>query len=239
MKYSELLHHLHLSTLAAGEDYWHAYTLASPDFPCGPLVTHPHSTSRFALVDGVPFGTVVRPTFYFGTTVRSALWETLLRGVRPDPVTNVVTLRPGQLANRGLAKLRLKADKHILRVDHPHRRHVVDIDTDLDQVWHRLTTMDNYAATHHAASLVDQQCHHAGFGLPGFMWASRQVQTDLVGVLYQPPFDQADWEVVSTTPMDSPQGLALIAQALAEAGMVLAGDVGSDVPGYAPSKGER
>ena len=55
---------------------------------------------------------------------------------------------------------------------------------------------------------------------------SRQLQGDRVGVLYPPVFDPADWEVTEVIRLDTPEGRALIARALAAGGYTVARSLG-------------
>jgi len=189
----------------------------------GPLATHPRSTNRFALVAGVPPGVIVRPTIYIAESIAAALWEVVLRDVAPNAAGEVI-LPPGILSGRSVARLTLKdgVDASILRLDHPLRRFLVQANTAEDARWHSHCTSYVYGPTHRAAADLDARARTAGQLLPGLMWASRQLQTKLVGVLYRGPFDPADWMADEEVSLETPAGRNLVAEALRDAGMRLA-----------------
>lgn len=209
MTAADALHRIAFRTLAAGV-YWHVYGV---DY--GALVAHPASTSRLALVDGFPPGVIVRSTFYIGWTPDVALWEGILRNVRS--MDGAVSLLPAWTAARGLARIRLQRDLTVIALDHPARRDVIDYGSPEDARWHRHLTTDTYKRTHLAAAAVDAQCRAAGCVLPGFRWHSRQLQADLVAVLYD--FAPEDWVVEEKFELDSIAGRQAIAAALARANM--------------------
>ena len=218
MAVSDRLHHLQFTDLIERE-YWHIF---HQDF--GPLVPHPASLARLALVHDRPPGTVVRAAFFLAWTAAGAIWETGLRGIPGDETE--VELDPGWLATHYLARLRLMRRLPIIALDHPLRRMIIDIDSPEDQRWHGHLTTHRYRRTHFAAAAVDAQCREAGQILPGFQWYSRQLQGDRVGVLYPPVFDPADWEVTEVIRLDTPEGRALIARALAAGGYTVARSLG-------------
>ena len=127
-----------------------------------------------------------------------------------------------------MATIRLKHDIDIVRMDKPHRRHSVTVDSTLDKYWDRWLTTSEYLATHHAARRADRQFSEAGLVLPGFQWCSRQLQTGLVCVLYGEELDDA-WELVDDIALQSESGIEAIRVALEAGGMKLVGDpTGSD-----------
>ena len=223
MAVADTLHHVVFDEVAPN-DYWHVYHL---DY--GPLATQPSSEARLALVAGRPATVIVRPTFFFAWTPEAALWETALRDVAPDAAGGV-SLLPGYAATHGLARLRLVRSRPIVAMDHPARRKVIDYNSPEDQRWHGHLTTDRYRRTHFAAAAVDAQCTAAGQVLGGFRWPSRQLQRELVAVLYGDLSDR-DWIVQETIELDSAEGQAMIAAALQQANMVLVPDLRSVVAG--------
>lgn len=232
--FDPVLPRLYTSVLPANSEWWHCYTMRSPHFPCGPLKTYA-AAYRFALVQDVPMGTVARDSYYIGETARAALFETILRGNPPD-ADGSVRLRPGQLKDRGLVKLRLKENLPVIRLDRPTRARLGVLEgTSLDQDLDRMTRMKDYLATQEFAGLLDAQCRADltfGMPLPGLMWASRQVNTDLVAVLFTPPNREDRWEEQAIIELDTPPGLALLDEALRAGAMRLAAD-----PRVAPPPG--
>lgn len=216
MAVADTLHHLLFDVVPAG-DYWHVYDLAY-----GPLATHPCCQARLALVAGRPDTVIVRPTFYIAWTPDAALWETALRDVAPDAAGGV-SLLPGYAAGHGLARLSLRHPLPIVAMDHPARRKVIDYNSPEDQRWHGHLTTDRYRRTHFAAATVDAQCRASGELLPGFRWHSRQLQRDLVGVLYGALSDH--WSVAETIELAAPRGQAMLTAALGRAQMVLVPDL--------------
>lgn len=214
----DTLHRIAFRLLAAGV-YWHVYGL---DY--GALSPNPASTSRFALVDGRPPSVKVRPTFYIGWTPDVALWESILRHVMP--LDGAVSLLPAWTQGRGLARIRLKRDLEVIALDHPARREVIDYGSPEDQRWHGHLTTDVYRRTHFAAAALDAQCRAAGRPLPGVRWHSRQLQADLVAVLYSPTFDPNDWVVEEKFELDSDIGKRAIIAALGRANMHLCSELG-------------
>lgn len=221
MAVADTLHHVAFDEVPAG-DYWHVYDLAY-----GPLATHPCCQARLALVAGRPATVIVRPTFYIAWTPDAALWETALRDVAPDAAGGV-SLLPGYAATHGLARLSLNRPLPIVAMDHPARRKIIDYGSPEDQRWHGHLTTDRYRRTHAAAAAVDGQCRAAGHVLPGFRWHSRQLQSDLVGVLYGDVSD-GDWAVSETIELATPRGQAMLVEALGRAQMVLVPDLRSVV----------
>ncbi len=211
MTAADALHRIAFRTLAAGV-YWHVYGVEY-----GALMAHPASRSRLALVDGFPPGVIVRPTFYIGWTPDVALWEGILRNVRP--MDGAVSLLSAWTAGRGLARIRLQRDLQVIALDHPARRDVIDYDSPEDERWHGHLTTHHYKRTHLAAAALDAQCRAAGCVLPGIRWHSRQLQADLIAVLYSPTFASADWVVEEKFELDSVAGRQAIAAALARANM--------------------
>jgi hypothetical protein len=63
--------------------------------------------------------------------------------------------------------------------------------------------------------------------LPGFRWHSRQLQADLVAVMFEPTFDPRDWEVEQALVLDSDEGQAALGTALARANFALRAGLGS------------
>lgn len=218
---SDVLENLHLCTLQAGI-YYHVYETA-----WGWRATHPCSKSRLALVKGRPEGTVVRNAYYIAHSANAAIWEVVLRDVAPGQGGGV-WVQPGQMLYRHLATIRLKRDIDIVRMDKPYRRFSVMVDSALDKKWDRWLTTTEYRATHHASSRADRQFSEAGLALPGFQWCSRQLQTELVCVLYGEELDDA-WELVDDISLQSEPGIEAIRLALEAGGMQLVGDpTGSD-----------
>ena len=218
---SDVLEKLSPSKLQAGI-YYHVYEAA-----WGWRATHPYSKARLALVEGRPDGTVVRNAYYLANSANAAIWEVVLRDAAPDPWGGV-WVQPGQIMNRRLATIRLKRDIDIVRMDKPHRRHSVTVDSTLDKNWDRWLTTTEYVATHHAASRADRQFSEGSLVLPGFQWCSRQLQTGLVCVLYGEELDDA-WELVDDIALQSESGIEAIRVALEAGGMKLVGDpTGSD-----------
>jgi len=224
----DALHMIKFRTLKAGV-YWHVYSVGY-----GALTAHPASTSRLALVAGFPRSVIVRPTFYIGWTPDVALWEGILRNVRL--MDGAVSLLPAWTAGRGLARIRLTKDLQIIAMDHPARREVINYNSSEDQRWHRHLTTDVYTRTHFAAAAVDSQCRAADCLLPGFRWHSRQLQADLVAVLYSPTFDPDDWVVEEKFELDSVAGKQAIIAALGRANVRLCGDLSAT--GGVPPAGE-
>ena len=224
---------LFLAELEADSEWWHCYELKSPLYDAGPLSTNPGSKNRFALVNGVPPGTLARPSYYISQTERSALFETILRHNNPDP-NGDVRLRPDQLANRGLVQLRLKTPMPVIMLHRPMRDRLgITPDDPLDATIDLLTRTSVYAATHEFAGSLDAQCRAdptVSSGLPALMWTSRQINTDLVAVLFTPPNDDDVWEVGPTIVLDTDAGRDRINAALAAGRMQLAGDLDFTLP---------
>lgn len=224
--YKPLLPILYISELEVGSEWWHCYTLSSPDYDCGPLVTYA-ADYRFALVNDVPLGTVARHSYYIGASERSALFETVLRTCPIDRY-GFVHLRPGQLANRGLVKLRLKQKMPVIKLYSPARHRLgIAKGSALDKELDHLTRTTNYLATNDYAGHLDAQCRNdptAQFPLPGVMWSSRQIETDLVAVMFTPPNDKTKWDIIEETELDTAEGRAKVNAALAAGDMQLAAD---------------
>jgi hypothetical protein len=218
---ADSLHRLVYSQLDPGI-YWHVFGLEY-----GPLASHPRSTSRFALVRNQPSGVIVRSAFYFAWSREAALWETALRDAQA--INGVVSVHPDWTKGRGLARLRLMRPLPIIALDHPARRAVIDVDSVEDQRWHGHLTTNRYRRTYRASAAVDLQCRAADptLPLPGFRWHSRQLQADLVAVMFEPTFDPRDWEVEQALVLDSDEGQAALGAALARANFALRAGLGS------------
>ncbi|MBT2118909.1 hypothetical protein KK141_11200 [Dyella sp. LX-66] len=198
-------------TLPAGE-VWHTYRTIY-----GPLSANPWCDTRFALA-GAPGEPNRRPAFYCASGSTGAIWEVVLRNVRPN-AHNEVYVAPAELAGRSVARLRLRRDlTDIVRVDPPHRRRFVDADTVEDLAWETACTHSVHALSQGMAAGLDRFLAAHGVTLGGLGWHSRQYQDDLVHVLFAPPLAEDDWEVLEEIPLDSPAGLALVRAAVEAAG---------------------
>ena len=204
------LHRIAYTPLETGL-YWRVLHTAF-----GALQPHPTSIGRLALVQDQPPGTMPLSTFYFAWHPAGALWETGLRGIPGD--AQQVELDPGWLASHKLACIELQRELPIIALDHPARRKVIDYESPEDQRWHGHLTTTRYARTHRAAAAVYRQCQQANQPFPGFRWPSRQVQSELVGVLYGPAFNPDDWKVVDVHDLSSGLGFAHLENALAIGG---------------------
>ena len=214
---ADLLDRLHLEPLSAGE-YWHVYSTAY-----GALASRPNSPYRLGLVTDHPPGLVSRPSFYLGWSPEAALWETALRDVAA--VHGAVTLQAAWTHGRGLARLKLNRDREVVPLDQPFRRNVIDPNTTKNVRWDRHLIRPTYKATHVAAGVIDAQFRADGKVLPGFRWYSKQIQGDLVAVMYEPAFDPNDWAIVEQFDLDSSKGRLAISDALLRAKMYLVGSL--------------
>lgn len=218
---------LFIGQLRVGSEWWHCYATSHPYYACGPLLSYAKNY-RYALVNDVPPGTLARPTYYIGETARSALHETVLRGQNNPDEYGEVRLRPGQLTNRAMARLRLVREVPIIKLQSPARERLgIAKGTPLDRVLDQLERMDHYAATQQFAGLLDAQCQadaNWAKALPGLMWSSRQIPSDRVAVLYAPPNEDSAWRVEEIIELETPKGLTLINEALSAGDMKLAAD---------------
>lgn len=135
----------------------------------------------------MPLGTIARPTHYIGSTARSALHETVLRGANAPDSNGFVTLRPDQLTDRALAHLELVRRLPALSLFSPARERLgIAKGTLRDRVLERLERTDTYPVTHEFAGLLDAQCRaDPSWSLPltAMLWSSRQIPRELVGVV--------------------------------------------------------
>lgn len=202
------------------------------------LTPNPHANGRFSLKDNMPRGVAGAAAWYLSNTVAGALWESVLRDVLPDDDGGVY-LDMTLLGKNSLQWVRCVRAGRVLRMEPGMRRHVVSPKNALlNQKWNHWFEEDIYELTHTAAGLVQLQFGSATppVILPGISWRSRMAAEALVYLMYAPPLVIADFEVMDDPiPLDSPQGLQWIRDALAQVNMYLLNDPaasgGTPIPG--------
>lgn len=157
---------------------------------------------------------------YVADSSISALWEVILRGVRPNGYGQVY-LAPGDYAGRSIVSLRARRDiPFVMRVDKPRRYRFVENGSMGDTTWELCCTFPVHAISHGVAHAVDQffaerNLQHAGLG-----WKSNQYQDEMIYVLYAPPFAGDDWDVGEIVDLSAPEGIALLRHAVEAAGFI-------------------
>ncbi|WP_199041242.1 MULTISPECIES: hypothetical protein [unclassified Dyella] len=174
---------------------------------------NPFCDTRYALM-GPPGQPNLRPAYYVATGHRGALWEIILRTVSPN-ADNQVSVPAALYAGRRLVRLRAKRDiEAVIRVDRPHRLRFVDADTPEDMAWEMACTHSVHAISHGMAAGVERFLTQLRFQHAALGWRSKQYPDDLVYVLYAPPFDPDDWEIIEDIDLTSAAGIALIKDAV-------------------------
>lgn len=198
----------HTHTIGAGEEFAHTYRQAFDA-----RAANPACNARFALV-GPPGQLNLRAAYYISTSHRGALWETILRSASPN-ADNGIYVAPGLYAGRRLVRLRAKRDvAAVIRVDRPHRLRFVDQDTPEDTAWDVACLHSVHEISHGMAAGAERFLTQQGFQHAALGWRSKQYQDDLVYLLYAPPFDPNDWEIIEDTDLTSAAGIALIRDAV-------------------------
>jgi len=181
---------------------------------------NPESNVRFSARDAKPS----RAMWYGAQSATAALWETLLRDVIGDDRGGVVLPR-STFAGLRLTAMRTRRELLLLELLPAPLRRLAESREAADN-WLALTQTPSHIATHAATWNLLEQAARAGVALDGLLWNSRQAgtaqQRPVVGVLYEPPASARDLVIDPTiTPVDltDPDGEALIAAALAEAGL--------------------
>jgi hypothetical protein len=193
--------HLH-QLIDAGTEFWHVYK--DPYDPCS---FNPHARGRFAAHRAAP----PRSMFYAGDTADCALWETILRDIVPDPRSPAVQIP--SVEGYHLARLSRKEPVKLLDLGRFGARRIAGKDSTWRNRLILLTTVPRYPATHdEAASLLARYPE-----TQGLRWPSKQADHDTAFVFYDPPVSDSDFGCLKTTALDTPEGLALIDHALAQA----------------------
>lgn len=206
----------------------HPATVGDPPGAIDPMRANPDSRARFALG---PHLVPIAPKcgmVYLSTTPAGALFETLLR--RADWYSQQrLGLPAHRLAGWRLSFLRLKRSLQVIPVGLPDRQRIVDPDSWRDARWRELISVADHGDTHAAAAAVYDQVVAGGHAHTGLTWGSVQLPGTKIYLLYQPPFDPADWIWAGTFDLDTPNGQQLIANWLAAAGYTWVGDPATGV----------
>lgn len=204
-----------LHTLAAGSVFCHTF-----ETKYGPLSPNPVCKTRFALPGPGPNDPNTRAAFYIADSAVAALWEVVLRGVRPN-ARNGVYVSPADYLGRSIVTLTTKLDiPLVMRVDRPHRYRLVDADSPGDTAWDMCLTLAVHDLSHGAAHAVDRSLAGHGIQHAGLGWKSKQYPDGTVYLLYAPPFEEGQWTVGEIIDLTSPQGILLIRQAVEAAGYI-------------------
>jgi len=183
-----------------------------------PLAPNPFSSARLAIRQALATGAPALGMFYAATTSAGALFEALLRNASIYPGRQVYLPR-NKLKGQRLSLVELRRPLDIIPLGLPDRRIVVaDENSWREARWREVINTPNHFETHHAALTVYEQVREAGYQHQGLSWPSIQAPHALVYLLYDPPFQRADWSVIKTIQLDTPEGEAFIADALAKAG---------------------
>jgi uncharacterized protein (TIGR03067 family) len=208
-------------TLATLSTFTSYYRVFLDDY--GPLGAQPSLSGRFALHDNLATGELGRSGVYLAQSISGAIWEEVFRDLHAD-AKGRVRVPPTAYEARSVATLQLqKPDRKVLRLDQPLRRDLVLPDAIGYRQWDALITTDNHSLTHGAAAEVNRFCLGQGVELPGLAWTSRQKQDELVYLLYEPPYDPADWQLVRQVSLSSSEGIQLMRRALALEGWTWVG----------------
>ncbi|WP_186214530.1 RES domain-containing protein [Burkholderia gladioli] len=208
----DVLHRIELGTVPAGV-YWHVYPAAY-----APTSSNPRSKARLAWLDGS------HGMFYAGDTAAAALWETALRFASVS--RGIVYTDQRHLQNWMLGRLTLKVDVPVVDLRPPHRRAVVDANSDLDAMWDVMLKTPNHEETHALAARLMAQLNAAGYDTGTAMrWLSRQAGTESVVLFFEPPMSSAWWshEASDIYRLDDPAGQEQIRIALASQGLAWKG----------------
>lgn len=196
--------------------------------PVDPLSANPRSTARMAIQPALVANAPALGMFYAATTSAGALFEALLRNATIYPKRQVYLPRH-RLQGQRLALVELRRPLDIIPLGLPDRRIVVpDEHSWREARWRELISTADHRDTHAAALAVYEQVHAAGFQHHGLSWPSIQAPHALVYLLYEPPFQRADWSLIQTIELDTAAGETFIADALTQAGYAwLADPIGS------------
>ncbi|WNL48375.1 hypothetical protein RKE25_22850 (plasmid) [Dyella sp. BiH032] len=195
-------------TIRAGDEVAHTYRA---EFDA--RSANPRCDTRFALM-GPPGQPNLRAAYYVATGHRGALWEIILRTLAPK-ADNTVTVPRGLYEGRRLVRLRAKRDiPLVIRVDRPHRLRFVAADSPEDAAWDIACTNSVHAMSQGMAAAVERFLTQHGVQHAALGWRSKQYPDDLVYILYTPPFDPDDWEILADIDLTSAEGLALIKDAV-------------------------
>ncbi|MGO4701696.1 RES domain-containing protein [Dyella sp. 2RAB6] len=186
--------------------------------PVDPLSSNPRSTARMAIQPALVAKAPALGMFYAATTSAGALFEALLRHASIYPKRQVYLPR-NKLKGQRLALVELRRPLDIIPLGLPDRRIVVpDENSWRETRWRELISTADHRDTHAAALAVYEQVRAAGFQHHGLSWPSIQAPHALVYLLYDPPFQRADWSLIKTIELDTAEGETFIADALATAG---------------------
>jgi len=186
--------------------------------PVDPLSPNPRSAARMAIQPALTAGAPALGMFYVATTSAGALFEALLRNASIYPGRQVYLPR-SKLKGQRLALVELSRPLEIIPLGLPDRRIVVpDANSWREARWRELINTVDHRDTHAAALAVYEQVRNAGFQHQGLSWPSIQAPHALVYLLYDPPFQRADWSLIKTIELDTAAGEIFIADALAKAG---------------------
>jgi hypothetical protein len=179
-----------------------------------PTQFNPATAARFSGITAAP----PRAMFYAGDSRACAMWECPpLR----DLVGPKVALSRRQLTNRRVVELELQRDLKLVDLDIMTQRRMMSGKSDIDLL-EELKQTTAHGRTHAAAAAILALAHARGVALDGLTWRSKQHGTGAVYLLYSPPANETDFNVVpgSEIALDEPaQGWPVIDAALAEAGM--------------------
>lgn len=183
-----------------------------------PLAPNPYSSARLAIRPALATSAPALGMFYAATTSAGALFEALLRDATIYPGRQVYLSRT-KLKGQRLSLVELRRPLDIIPLGLPDRRIVVaDQNSWQEARWRELINTPDHFDTHQAALTVYEQVRAAGYQHHGLSWPSIQAPHAVVFLLYDPPFQRADWSLIKTIELDTPEGEAFIADALAKAG---------------------
>jgi len=211
----------------------HPATVGDPPVATDPKGANPHSRARLALGPHLVPGAPARGMVYLSTTPAGALFEALLRQADwYGPKRLGLPAYP--LARPRPSPPPLKRALAGLPVDLPDRQRIADPGSWRDARWRELLSVDDHRDTHAAAAAVYDQVVAGGDVHTGLTWGSVQQRGATIYLLYQPPFDPADWNHEDTFELDTPKGQQRIADWLAAAGYTWLGD---PIAGVTPISG--
>jgi hypothetical protein len=157
--------------------------------------------------------------FYTATTLAGALWEVPLRDVEPED--RMVFIQPEALKGLSVVTLELvQTDVPLMEISQPGLRALFPDRSGPESVEiARLRETEAYEETHEAAWELQSELIHAGHPMPFLTWPSRMHNASTVYLGYQPPMEEAWWNVIDgPTDLDGPEGHEFVRTVLAEAG---------------------
>lgn len=191
----------------------------------GPLAPHPHPTGRMARVQDVPPSNVGFGGLYLATSAGGACWEVMLRDATARD--GKIYMARSELVGRSLVKLRPLVSVPLVDLRLPGRRALFDGRdasswTRVNTLWRLILDSPDHTQSHHAAAELADLASRLGMAFVGCTWLSAQHQGSSVHLLYDPPYDKTDWEVVGDCiPLPSTAGIAALRAAARDAHLTL------------------